>query len=97
MEQQKPQSSLSKAKKILAYIFFPITIILIGLKFFMDNNSKNADKSLDKTEAKDHKLQLEEEKLKLQGQVHEDKADKIQADIDQGRKEGNDDVDWYKK
>ena len=96
-ENKPPLSALDKAKKILMFIFFPIGIAIFILKLVMDSNGKKADKSLDKAEDKDHKLELEEEKLKQEAEVHNDKAKDIQAEIDKSRKEGNDDSDWHKK
>lgn len=83
-----------KVKKVLMYVFFPITLILIGFKIFMEFNKSNADKSLDKANEKDRKLELEEQALKQEAKVHEAKAAEIEKEI---KEETNTDLDWHKK
>ena len=88
---------MEKLKKVAMIVFFPITLLIIGFKIYMSMNKNKADESLKKTDQADRKLELQEERLKQAADVHEAKADKIQADIDKGRKEPNNDLDWHKK
>lgn len=84
---------LEKVKKILTYVFLPITGLIFLFKFYMDFTKNKADKSLQNTQKKDSDLQQQEDSLKTEAKIHIVKAEELQKQT----KEENTDADWHKK
>jgi len=87
-------ANLWDTKRWLFWILLPITLIAVGIKYYLEFNAMKSEKEFKEAVERDNKLKAEQDEANKQANNKKNESDKIEEKIKE-RNEEDIDENWH--
>lgn len=87
-------AGLWDTKRWLFWLLLPITIIAVGIKYYLDYIEMKSKEDMAKAKSEAQKLRFKERQARQEAKKKKEEADKIEKKIED-RKPEDIDIDWH--
>ncbi len=89
-------AGLWDTKRWLFWLLLPITIIAVGVKYYLDYLEYKSEKDMERAKSEAQKLRFKQRQARQAAKKKKEEADKLEKKIED-RKEEDIDIDWHLK